>query len=107
MFPSFARSRRHKFDAVRCEADGIKFPSLRERDCYVQQKLKVQGGRTLFFLRQVPLHLPGGVKYVVDFLTFDADGTQHFIDAKGMRTPTYTAKKKMVEALYPIKIEEW
>lgn len=64
-------------------------------------------GEIVFFLRQVPLHLPGGVKYVVDFLTFGSDGLVRFVDAKGMRTALYIAKKKIVEAQYPIQIEEW
>ena len=55
---------------------------------------------------QVPFHLPGNVKYVVDFQVFMTDGTVKFIDVKGHRTPQYIAKKKMVEALYPVEIEE-
>ncbi len=97
----------HKFSAVRSDADGISFASKRERACYQEQKLKVAAGKTLFFLRQVPFHLPGNVRYVLDFLTFDADGTVHAIDAKGMRLPAYIAKKKIVESLYPVTIEEW
>lgn len=97
---------RHKFNAVRTELDGIKFASKKEARAYQTLKLKKVAGEVSFFLRQVPLHLPGGVRYVVDFLTFDADGTVHFIDAKGMKTESYKAKKRIVEALYPITIEE-
>lgn len=59
-----------------------------------------------FFLRQVPMHLPGGVKYVCDYLIFWSDGNVSFEDVKGYRTDLYKAKKKIVEAKYPIKIEE-
>lgn len=59
-----------------------------------------------FFLRQVPMELTGGVRYRADFLVFYKDGTYKFIDVKGRRTPMYILKKKQVEALYPIKIEE-
>jgi len=97
---------RHKFNAVRTERDGIKFPSKKEAKAYEQLKLRKAAGEVLFFLRQVPLHLAGGVRYVVDFLVFFVDGSCRFYDAKGMRTPLYIAKKKMVEAEYPIKIEE-
>jgi len=56
--------------------------------------------------RQVPFHLPGGAKYVVDFVEFRADGTVHFIDVKGKETESFRAKKRMVESLYaPIEIE--
>lgn len=101
MFP------RHKFNAIRTECDGIKFPSKREAKCYEHLKLKKLAGEILFFLRQVPIHLVGGVRYIVDFLVFNTDGSCAFIDAKGMRTPLYIAKKKMVEAEYPIVIQEF
>jgi hypothetical protein len=100
------RFQRHKFNARRVECDGIKFPSKREAAYYQQLKTRQAAGDVVFFLRQTPLHLPGGVKYVADFVRFDADGTVHFVDTKGMKTPTYIAKKKIVEALYPITIEE-
>jgi len=65
-----------------------------------------KGGIVLFWLRQVPFHLPGNVTYKVDFQVFYADGTIRFIDVKGMRTPGFIRNKKMVEALYPVEIEE-
>ena len=98
--------RRHKFNAIRTEVDGLKFASKKEARYYEDLKLRVQSGEVLFFLMQVPMHLPGNVRYRVDFQEFHADGTVHFIDVKGRITPMYTLKKKQVEALYPIKIEE-
>ena len=97
---------RHKFRAKPTLCDGIKFPSIKEAKYYNELKLRRAAGGVVFFLRQVPFHLPGGVKYVVDFVEFHGDGTVHFIDVKGMRTAMYKAKKKMVESLYPIEIEE-
>lgn len=97
---------RHKYGAVRVELDGIKFDSKAEGRYYLQLKQRVAQGEVLVFLRQVPFHLPGGVRYVCDFQEFHADGSVHFIDVKGMQTPTFKAKKKMVESLYsPIEIE--
>lgn len=56
---------------------------------------------------QVPFKLPGGVRYVVDFVIFWADGQVTFEDIKGVRTESYKAKKRMVEDLYyPITIVE-
>lgn len=98
---------RHKFNAIRTVTDGVKFQSRREARCYDELKVKRAAGEILFFLRQVPLHLPGGVRYVVDFVSFNSDGTVHFVDSKGVRTDLYIAKKKIVEAEYPIEIEEW
>jgi hypothetical protein len=97
---------RHKFNAVRTETDGITFPSKKESKRYSQLKTLKESGEIIFFLRQAPFHLSGGVKYVCDFLIFWADGNVTIEDVKGMKTATYTAKKKMVEAIYPIKITE-
>ena len=97
---------RHKFNAVRTEIDQMKFDSKAEGKKYKELVARREAGEILFFLRQVPIHLPGGVKYVCDFLIFWADGTVTFEDVKGMRTSMYILKKKQVEALYPIKIIE-
>ncbi len=97
---------RHKFNAKRADRDGIKFDSTKEARYYDELQLRVKAGEVLFFLRQVPFELPGGVKYRVDFQEFWADGTVRFIDVKGMRTQEYINKKKQVEALYPVEIEE-
>ena len=96
----------HKFHAIPTEVDGIKFSSKKEARAYQNMELRKKSGDIVFFLRQVPFHLAGGVRYVVDFVTFNKDGSVHFVDAKGMKTPMYIAKKKIVEATYPIQIEE-
>lgn len=96
----------HKFHAVPVNCDGIHFSSKKEAAYYRQLQLRKLAGEVVTFLRQVPFHLPGGVKYVCDFLEFRADGSCHFIDTKGMLTESFKAKKKMVEAIYhPIQIE--
>lgn len=91
---------RHKFNAKRQEVDGINFDSKMEARYY--QKLK-DDEDTLFFLRQVPIHLPGTV-YRCDFLEFKKNGLVLFTDVKGMETNLFKVKKKMVEQLYPITI---
>ena len=96
----------HKFGAKQTEIDGIKFASKLESSVYEGLVLRRKAGDLIFFLRQVPFHLPGGIRYVVDFVTFDKDGSVHFIDAKGFRTREYIMKKKLVEAEYPVEIEE-
>lgn len=100
------RFNKHKFNAIRTERDGYKFSSKKEGRYYDELKLRVRAGEVLFFLMQVPFHLPGGVVYRCDFVEFWSDGNVHVIDVKGFRTPQYKAKKKMVEAQYPIEIEE-
>ena len=97
---------RHKFGAVQTIRDGIKFPSKRQARYYDELKLKVKAGIVSFFWMEVPVHLPGNVKYRADFVEFHMDGTVHVVDTKGKKTAMYITKKKIVEALYPFKIEE-
>lgn len=97
---------KHKFRAIQTELDGIIFPSKKEAKEYQRLMLLKKSGEVLFFLRQVPFHLPGNIKYVLDFLIFWANGEVTFKDVKGMKTAMYILKKKQVEALYPIKITE-
>ena len=99
------RIHRHKFNAKPVEYDGIKFPSKKEGAYYLQLKLRVKAREVVFFLRQVPFHLPGGVTYRVDFQEFHADGRVRFVDVKGVETKEFIAKKKLVEAIYPVEIE--
>jgi hypothetical protein len=60
----------------------------------------------------VPIRLPGGIKYILDFMLIYPDMSIRYIDCKGrkggkkLRTPVYILKKKQVESLYPIVIEE-
>ena len=97
---------RHKFNAQQTIRDGYKFPSKKEAEFYNMLKTAQEGGYVLFFLRQVPFHLPGNVIYRLDFMVFYTDGHVQCVDVKGVRTEQYKTKKKMVEALYPITIEE-
>lgn len=97
---------RHKFGAIQTMRDGQKFQSKKEARYYDQLKLKVKANIVFFFLRQVPFHLPGGVTYRVDYQVFNTDGTVEFIDVKGHRTKDFIRNKKLVEALYPVKIKE-
>lgn len=97
---------RHKFHAKPTDRDGQRFASRREAAYYDQLLARRRAGEVAFWLRQTPFHLPGGVKYVVDFVVFREDGEVEFVDVKGVRTESYRAKKRMVEALYPVTIVE-
>lgn len=101
-----SKRKKHKFGAVRCRRGGVKFSSKLERSYFdYLNALKAANG-IKFFLRQCPLHLPGNIRYVTDFVVFHLDGSVEFVDVKGIATSTYKMKKKMVEDLYPIKIIE-
>lgn len=96
---------KHKFGAVRCERDGIKFPSRLERRYYDKLCMLQKSGEVLFFLRQVGFDLPGKVRYFADFLVFWADGNVDIVDTKGRDTTISQLKRKQVEELYPVEIK--
>ena len=98
--------KKHKYNAKKTERDGFNFDSQKEARRYDQLLLLKESGDVLFFMMQCPFHLPGNVKYRVDFLVFWSDGNVSVEDVKGFRTPQYKMKKKMVESLYPITIQE-
>ncbi len=103
--PTTTKSPRHKFSAKKVDYDGIKFDSKLEGSYYLHLKRLQQFGDVLFFLRQVPIHLLGGTKLVVDFQVFYADGSCRFIDTKGTETYDFQIKKREVEAIYPFTVE--
>ena len=85
--------------------DGIRFDSKREARYYENLKLRKAAGEVSYWLRQVPLHLPGGTRYVVDFLVFFTDGRQpQYVDAKGHETPVFRLKRREIEHHYPIRL---
>ena len=105
-----APAKRNKFGAVKTEIDGIKFASKREANRYIELTLLKRKGHIKYLELQVPFVITiNGVKickYLADFTYTDDKGIYHVEDVKGMRTPIYKLKKKMVEASYPIHIEE-
>jgi hypothetical protein len=100
---------RHKYGAKKCEYDDIKFSSKLEGKYYQRLKRLKESGEILFFLRQVPFHLPGNTKYIIDFVEFHAprDGDQGdviFTEVKGYDTAMSKLKISQAEDLYGIKI---
>lgn len=101
----------HKFKAEKSEADGIKFPSKKERDYYLSLVESQKEGRLAFFLRQVPFHMPGNIRYVIDFIEFWRTDNPEiheivFTEVKGFKTKEYKIKKKIIEDLFPVEINE-
>jgi hypothetical protein len=58
-----------------------------------------------WWLPQVPIPLPGGVKMVADFLIFWKDGSVSFEDVKGVVTQTFTNKSKQAKSQFGITVE--
>ena len=94
-----------KYHAKPIVIDNIRFASQLEGRYYKKLKLRQLSGDIKYFLRQVPLHLPGKTKLVVDFLIFENNGDIRYVDTKGFMTQVAKIKIRQSEALYPIKIE--
>lgn len=96
---------KHKYHAKPQKVDNIHFGSKKEAQYYGQLKILQQNGDILFFIRQVPFHLPGNSTYRADFMEFWSDGNIKVTEIKGYETQVWKLKKKLVESLYPIKID--
>ena len=102
--------RRTKYGNRRVEIDGMKFDSQHEADYYFGNLLILwKGGALKLLARQVPFDLPGGIRYVADFVTVDNEGHVSVIDAKSeatRRNRVYINKKKQMKAIWGIEIRE-
>ncbi len=99
---------KHKYRAVPVSIDGIRFDSKLEASYYQHLKGLKKIGIIHHFHRQVPFDLPGGVKYICDFLVFyiRPDSYCEYIDVKGMRPlPISKLKMKQVQDVYGIEIK--
>lgn len=105
-YKTLQRPKRSKYLATPTDVDGFRFDSKLEATYYCVLKVQQQRGEIDYFLRQVPIHLPGNYKMVIDFVVFMRDGTAVYQDVKGM-TPTrdWINKKKATEAHYPLTIQ--
>lgn len=97
MFPKA----RHKFNAKACKRGTVRFDSQGERAYFDKLEIMRKNGVILGFLRQVPLHLQSGIKYVLDFLVFYANGDCEGIEFKGYETKEWKIKKALVDLEYP------
>lgn len=90
--------------------DGIKFPSKAEARRYGQLLLLWRSSYISDLELQPVYELHVGDirvgKYIADFRYYAQDGELIVEDVKGMRTPVYRLKKRMVEAQYGIVIKE-
>ncbi len=105
-----ARGRRRKYGALPTIVDGIRFASRREARRYQALDLLQRAGeiRDLELQPAFPIRVNDVTvaKYVADFRYVTRMGEVVIEDAKGVRTPVYRLKKKLVEALYGVRILE-
>lgn len=94
--------------------DGILFASKAEAKRYFELKLLEKAGKIGPLERQYQYDLTvNGYKvgtYIADFVYIEyidgADRLPHVEDVKGVRTPLYRLKKKLMKAIYGIDIIE-
>ena len=102
--------KRTKYGNHRVEINGIRFDSKHEAETWLKLQARVKDGELKYVLRQTPFDLPGGIRYIADFVAVTADGViEGVYDAKSEVTKknrTYINKKKQIKALYGIDIKE-
>ena len=135
LYAAQAVQRRNKYGNQPTEVNGKKFDSKHEADVYEELRLEclATAQRSNFqFDRlrsqsdlqsetdcnlhkhvglgcQVAFYLPGGVKYIADFVTLEDDGTFTVYDAKSEATrkdKTYRLKKRQMKKCLGIEIRE-
>ncbi len=108
---SLKQAKKSKYRAIKTETDGIMFDSKHEAARYQELRLLEQVGEIENLRLQVPYELIAkskygrSIKYVADFV-YERNGLTVVEDAKGVRTPVYRFKKRMMAEKYGIKIEE-
>ena len=122
----------HKYGNRKVAVDGIAFDSIREARRYKQLKLLLLSGEIVWLSMQVPFELvpaqyeetgevytkgprkgqpkqgkciEKSVVYVADFVYFE-NGKRVVEDTKGVRTPEYIIKRKLMLHKYGIRIRE-
>lgn len=108
--PAQQAERRSKYGNKRVTVNGLKFDSIHEARVYEELMLQVGSGELKCVLRQVPFDLPGGIRYIADFVTITREGRIGGVyDAKSPATRknrVYINKKKQVKACWDIDITE-
>jgi hypothetical protein len=105
-----AAKKQRKYRNVRTVVDGIAFDSKAEAKRYAELRLMLDAG-TIYGLRLQPRYplTVNGVKvgtYVADFAYVDAAGDDVVEDVKGVRTPVFKLKAKLMKAVHGITVEE-
>lgn len=103
--------KKHKYSAKPTVVDGIRFASKREAKRYGELKLLEKLGEIedLELQPKFVLEVNGILicTYVGDFSYFDKSSEQEIVeDAKGVKTPEYRLKKKLMKAVWDIEILE-
>lgn len=111
---------KNKYSNIKTVIDNITFDSKKEAAYYNTLKLLKRAGEVVKIELQPEFEYMMSCsnlfvsfnryekkyKYIADFRVTYKDGHIEIIDIKGMRTAEYKRKKKIIEAIYGIKIIE-
>jgi len=96
--------RKSKYAAIPTVVDGIRFASKREARRYGELRLLERAGEiaSLELQPTFPCVVSGAkvCTYIADFAYTSEAGKRVVEDVKGVKTPVYRLKKKLVEAIY-------
>lgn len=101
--------KRSKYGNRRTEYNGRVFDSAHEAEVFKQLDFRVRAGELRGVICQQAFALPGGVKYVADFVALKNDGTYDVIDAKSEATKrdrVYRMKRRQMKEVLGIEIVE-
>lgn len=107
---AFKSYRRNKYGNKRTKVDGMVFQSAAEARRYSELKLMERAGaiRDLRLQTSWPLKIGETLicRYRCDFEYWSSDGRQIVEDVKGVLTPAYRIKKKLMAAIHGVEIQE-
>ena len=101
-----------KYGNTKVNVDGMRFDSKREAARWRELQLLERAGEISDLRRQVRYELvpklPGErpVDYIADFVYRDKDGNEVVEDVKGVRTPVYVIKRKLMLWRHGVRIRE-
>lgn len=101
-----------KYRAVKTTVNGITFPSKLEARRYLELLTLQKAGEIAGLERQVPFDLVVNghlvCRYIADFCyTATSSGERTVEDAKGVLTPEFRLKAKLMQACHGIVIQVW
>lgn len=100
-----------KYHNSKTVIDGIRFDSKKEAKRYLELKILEKAGVIKELKRQVPYILIDkscygrAIKCVADFVYLE-NGQLVVEDVKGVRTPVYKLKKRLMAEVYGIEVKE-
>lgn len=103
------RAKANKYRNRKTVVDGLTFDSAREAQRYFELKILQRNGLISDLRRQVKYSLEVNGKKVCDYIAdfvYVRDGAEIVEDSKGFRTEVYILKRKLMAAVWNIKILE-